>query len=235
MSTQSSQADLIYVFGLFRLDPKESVLLRDGVPIPLSPKAFDVLVHLLGNHGHLVDKDDLLQSVWPDSIVEEGNLNLAVHQARKALGDDPGKPTYIQTVPKRGYRFIADVTAVSLSDLVLTKPEPSQTDVPSQPPGSPVGDPSASSKLPSRRRFLTTPSLRAVAVGFVTGLVLAFVIILEAGALRDKSTVHGNVVGAGSDRLQANAPFDEVEVKRVVKESQLAETLTIYTHPNAFD
>ena len=98
-----------YDFGPFRLDLSEHMLLRDGHPVPLTPKIFDVLRVLVQNGGHLVEKDRLLKEVWPDSFVEEGTLNRSVSVLRKALGENPSGQKYIETVPKRGYRFVAPV------------------------------------------------------------------------------------------------------------------------------
>jgi DNA-binding winged helix-turn-helix (wHTH) protein len=99
-----------YEFGPFRLDLSEHVLLRDGHPLPLTPKVFEVLRVLVLNSGHLVEKERLLKEVWPDSFVEEGALNRSVSVLRKALGEGPQAERYIETVPKRGYRFVAPVT-----------------------------------------------------------------------------------------------------------------------------
>ena len=98
-----------YQFGPFRLDVREHRLLRDNRIVPLTPKVFAVLRVLVENSGHLVEKGDLLKRVWPDSFVEEGALNRAVSVLRKALDDNPAGQKYIQTVPKRGYRFTATV------------------------------------------------------------------------------------------------------------------------------
>ena len=98
-----------YEFGPFRLDVAEHMLLRNGQPVPLTPKIFDVLRVLVQNDGHLVEKEGLLKEVWPDSFVEEGTLNRSVSVLRKALGDSPSGHRYIETVPKRGYRFVAPV------------------------------------------------------------------------------------------------------------------------------
>ena len=103
------QAKPCYEFGPFRLDVSEHVLLRQGHPVPLTPKVFEVLRVLVQNSGRLVEKEELLKEIWPDSFVEEANLNRSVSVLRKALGEDPSR--YIQTVPKRGYRFVAQVTA----------------------------------------------------------------------------------------------------------------------------
>ena len=106
MNSQSHQR---YEFGPFQVDIAEHSLLRDGKPVSLTPKVFDLLRVLVQNNGRLVEKDELLKEVWPDSFVEEGNLNRNVSILRKVLGEDAtGKP-YIETVPKRGYRFVANV------------------------------------------------------------------------------------------------------------------------------
>jgi len=98
-----------YQFDSFRLDVAERQLLKDGVPVPLTPKAFDVLVALVERNGHLVEKDELLQLVWSDSFVEEANVARIVHTLRKVLGADKNGNKFIETVPKRGYRFVAVV------------------------------------------------------------------------------------------------------------------------------
>src|ERR1044071_9617232 len=99
----------LYEFGPFTLDPAERVLTRDGRPVPLTPKAFDLLLVLVENGGHLLGKKNLMEAVWPDSVVEEGNLTFTVSSLRKALGEDRKEPQYIETVPRSGYRFVADV------------------------------------------------------------------------------------------------------------------------------
>ncbi len=109
MSLQTKQ---IYEFGCFRLDAAEHLLLRDGEAVPLTPKAFDLLLALVEGHGHLLEKDELLKKVWPDTFVEEANLASNISQLRKALGDGENGQRYIETAPKRGYRFVANVKEV---------------------------------------------------------------------------------------------------------------------------
>lgn len=99
-----------YEFGRFRLDATERVLLRDGELVPLTPKVFDILLALVEHGGHLVEKDDLMKRVWPDSFVEEGNLTQNVSLLRKALGESPGGSQFIETIARRGYRFVATVS-----------------------------------------------------------------------------------------------------------------------------
>jgi serine/threonine protein kinase/DNA-binding winged helix-turn-helix (wHTH) protein len=99
-----------YAFGPFGLDTEERVLRRDSQPIALTPKAVETLLVLLQNAGRLVEKDDLIKKVWPDAFVEEGNLAKNIFTLRKVLGEYRAGEEYIQTVPKRGYRFSAPVS-----------------------------------------------------------------------------------------------------------------------------
>jgi len=103
----------LYEFGAFCLDPAEHTLLRDGQPIPLRPKVYDLLVVLVENRGHLVDKEQLMSSVWAEEFVEEGNINKNISMLRQALGESGGGTKFIETVPKRGYRFVAEVREVN--------------------------------------------------------------------------------------------------------------------------
>jgi DNA-binding winged helix-turn-helix (wHTH) protein/TolB-like protein/tetratricopeptide (TPR) repeat protein len=115
----------LYEFGRFHLDPPERLLLCAGQPVPMPPKAFDLLVVLVERGGHLVEKDELLKAVWRGSFVEEGNLAVTVSVLRKALNDDRGMHKYIETVSKRGYRFVADVRQVGepQSMVALVQPD----------------------------------------------------------------------------------------------------------------
>jgi DNA-binding winged helix-turn-helix (wHTH) protein/TolB-like protein/Flp pilus assembly protein TadD len=102
----------LYEFGKFRFDPANHLLLSNGVPVSLTPKAFEVLLVLVQNGSRLTTKEELMRKVWPDSFVEEANLTVNISALRKLLGEtDQGKP-YIDTVPKKGYRFVEAVTEV---------------------------------------------------------------------------------------------------------------------------
>ena len=96
----------IYEFGPFRLEPAERKLLRGSQIVELTPKAFDTLLLLVRNTGRLLDKDELISRVWPETFVEEGSLSNNIFVLRKALGENPA---YIETVPRRGYRFVGAV------------------------------------------------------------------------------------------------------------------------------
>src|SRR2546423_12332534 len=117
----SQQTKQLYEFGHFTLDETESRLLRDGQPVALAPKVLETLIVLIESSGHVVDKKVLMQRLWPDSFVEEANLAVNISPLRKALGDDENGERVIETVPKRGYRFAAQVTKVlaDRADLVV--------------------------------------------------------------------------------------------------------------------
>jgi DNA-binding winged helix-turn-helix (wHTH) protein/TolB-like protein/Tfp pilus assembly protein PilF len=113
---QNAEEPELIRFGTFQVDPRERVLLRDGRPIPLTPKALETLLVLLRHHGHVVSKADLLKTVWLDAFVEEGVLAQNILTLRKVLGN----PDWIENVPKRGYRFTAPVELGGADDLGLS-------------------------------------------------------------------------------------------------------------------
>ena len=107
----SVQNHHFYEFGPFRLDARKRLLMREGEIVPLKPKAFDTLLALVEEGGHILEKDALMRRVWPDTSVEEGNLTFNISSLRKALGDDPRRHEYIVTIPGEGYKFVAGVRA----------------------------------------------------------------------------------------------------------------------------
>lgn len=108
----SSQDNQLYEFGPYVIDARSRILLKDGTTVRLTPKAFDTLLVLVQHASQVVEKEQLLKEVWPDIFVEEGSLSHNIHSLRKALGDDSSEPRYIETIPKRGYRFVAPVKIV---------------------------------------------------------------------------------------------------------------------------
>ncbi|MGB7924499.1 MAG: DPP IV N-terminal domain-containing protein [Pyrinomonadaceae bacterium] len=106
----SEQKEHFYEFGPFRIDAVKRRLFREDEPVPLKPKAFDTLLVLIEHSGKVVDKEDLMKRLWPDSFVEEANLSVNISTLRKALGESPQEHRYIVTVPGRGYGFVANVT-----------------------------------------------------------------------------------------------------------------------------
>jgi DNA-binding winged helix-turn-helix (wHTH) protein/TolB-like protein/Flp pilus assembly protein TadD len=117
---------ILFEYGPFRLDSAEHRLTRDGTVVPLAPRAFELLLFLVQNPGRLLTKDEIMRAVWADSFVEEANLTVAISILRKALGEKEGNFRYIETVPKRGYRFLAPVRQ-------LKSPEPVPDEESSEP------------------------------------------------------------------------------------------------------
>ena len=103
-----------YEFGPFRIDSAERVLLQDGKLVHLTGKAFDVLLALVERSGHIVKRDELIEKVWPDCFVEEGNLTVTISMLRKVLEAGENGNPYIETVPRRGYRFTAEVREIPI-------------------------------------------------------------------------------------------------------------------------
>jgi DNA-binding winged helix-turn-helix (wHTH) protein len=108
----SSAIRHLYKFECFLVDIDQRVLLREYRPVPLTPKVFETLLILLEQPGRIVEKNELMNRLWPDSFVEEANLTFNIQQVRKALGDNARHPVFIETVARRGYRFVADVEEV---------------------------------------------------------------------------------------------------------------------------
>jgi DNA-binding winged helix-turn-helix (wHTH) protein len=105
------------MFGPFHLDSSEHLLTRDGSAVPLPPKCFDLLLLLAGSAGRLLEKETIIETLWPNTFVEEANISNLIGALRKALGDTTRMPQYIQTVSKRGYRFIAAVSDSERKDV----------------------------------------------------------------------------------------------------------------------
>jgi DNA-binding winged helix-turn-helix (wHTH) protein/TolB-like protein/Tfp pilus assembly protein PilF len=108
----AGQTTSFYEFGSFRIDRRERLLLHDGAPVPLPPKVYDTLLALVMRSGHIVEKEELMRAVWPDTFVEDANLTVNISALRKALGEGESEHHYIETVPRRGYRFVSPVIEV---------------------------------------------------------------------------------------------------------------------------
>lgn len=131
-----------FAFGQFQIDVGSRRLLCDGETVAITVKAFDILAALVEDAGRVVDKDELMRRVWPDAIVEEANLSQQIFLLRKALGDGAKDHRYIATVPRRGYRFVADVTRVPDPVVVPAAPDRSRR------PGVDVAGPPLKLSLP---------------------------------------------------------------------------------------
>ena len=119
-----------YEFGDFRIQPVERVLMRRGELVPLTAKVFDLLLLLVQNHGEVVEKERLMNEIWPDTFVEEANLTQNISVLRKHLGNTVSGVPYIQTVPRRGYRFVGDVRIGAADEVVSVEPARALSDKP---------------------------------------------------------------------------------------------------------
>src|SRR5215468_11304663 len=109
-------------FPPFRLDAADQALWRDDQRVPLTPKAFAVLNYLVEHAGRLVTQAELLEALWPDTFVQPEVLKSQILDVRTALGDRPKEPLFIETVPRRGYRFIAPVRETGMSVPAIAEP-----------------------------------------------------------------------------------------------------------------
>ena len=155
----------IFRFGSFTLVPGERLLLSKGKAIALTGKAFDLLVTLVGHPGHLLTKDELLQAVWPDVVVEEVNLSVNVSALRKVLGAAPAGE-WIETVPRQGYRFNAAVEVGDVATARIAPRDEEQLTV-TLAPGLAGSD--AVPAIPRRRAAFVMGGLAAAAAGMVSG------------------------------------------------------------------
>src|SRR5512132_1905893 len=186
MSERTSE---FYEFGSFRLKSGERVLLRGEDLVSLTPKAFDILLTLLENDGRIVPKDDLMKKVWPNTFVEEGNLTQNVSLLRKALGESANGPQFIETVPRRGYRFVAPVSKISGTSGGHLNAIQNKHLLPVAPASLPPGSNPASQKweLETRNSKLETISRRVPAVALTLAAILAAVVGIAYLSGRDKA------------------------------------------------
>jgi DNA-binding winged helix-turn-helix (wHTH) protein len=221
----------IFEFGPFRLDVRQRELLRNGVPVPLRHKAFDLLLVLVENRNSVVEKKELMRLVWPDSEVEENNLTVQKRALVAVLGDG-----YIQTVPRHGYRFIAEVREITAGGEMTSR-------VPIAVQQSFAGEKSVDEVSHSSKRVPVlrpeepdenhiAKSLRTWNRPIFVGIIVLLVFMVAALIWQRMAN---RTEMSSQTRVQVRSPSDEAEVMRVVKESQIYETLGIYTHPEAFD
>ena len=226
MGCMVRQACHIYEFGPFRLVPEERQLLRDNQPVPLTPKSFDLLVVLVENSGHLIEKGELLKRIWPDSFVEEANLSVNVSALRRALGEGPNEHQYVETVPRRGYRFVAGVkerwdngTESSIRELTESIRELTEEDDDS---GLVADGARQTSPPPPTAESRPRVSFRRwplVLVGLL--LISALLLGLNAGGLRARLLGKGNPV-----RIQSLAVLPLENLSRDTSQDYFADGMT---------
>lgn len=181
----------VYAFGPYELNPAEQELRANGQLVPLTPKVLAVLEVLVEHAGHLVSRNELIRAVWGDTFVEDGNVSRCVSILRKALGDEAAASVYIETVPKAGYRFIADVRVSANGDA----PVPT---VQNSPAPAPAG-----------RRYRRVVAAAAASLVAVTGLGYATWQVVTTNAptlLRTIAPDHRQVTFTGSDANPSISP-----------------------------
>jgi eukaryotic-like serine/threonine-protein kinase len=214
----------IFKFGPFLLDPGQRMLMRDGKPVPLQPKAFDTLVVLVRNRGKLVLKNDLLETVWGHTVVEESNVSQNIFVLRKALSDGEEGHRYIVTVPGRGYRFEEPAVAAAVT------PVPSQQ--------SAVAAPSEAA--PKTIFAMRPPWLGwALALGAVALAAIAYVYVRPAPKLGEKDTIvvadfvntTGDAVFDGTLRQGLVVDLGQSPFLNLLSDQQIAQTLLLMAQP----
>ena len=196
-----------YVFGNFRVDSIDRVLMRDGELVPLTPKVFDLLLLLVKNHGHVVEKDRLMKDLWPDTFVEEGNLTQNISVLRKILSADG--PQYIHTIPRRGYRFVGRVhEMIEERDLIFEEHTLARVVVEDH-SSAPVVQ--ASALAPAISLPAARPSLGlkwVIAAVAVAGLAIALFYFWFGGGSKENGSISPPANGA---RSIAVLPFENLK------------------------
>ncbi len=164
-----------YEFGPYRLETNERVLERDGQFVPLTPKAFETLLVLVESGGHILDKEELLKKIWPDTFVEEVSLAKKVSILRKVLGEDEGHH-YIETIPRRGYRFVAAVREVWQDNAGTAKPTAVEQESPEIVNGNPLPAPVELTKAPNTDNQVQSRAAFTNRWGWVTAVLAVSVI-----------------------------------------------------------
>ena len=217
----SVERKLLYEFGKFRCDPAEHLLFCDGAPVSLAPKAFEILVIFIQSNGRLMTKEELMQKVWPDTFVEEANLTINISALRKVLGDTTGNQQFIETVPKRGYRFLASVKELD-----------HDASPPLQNPENGVSTSTSVRSVWGRRIGLAAALL----------LVVVMVVILlstRSAKLTDKDTIvlsdfansTGDPVFDDALRQGLSSQLEQSPFLHLLSDDRIAQTMSLMTQP----
>jgi eukaryotic-like serine/threonine-protein kinase len=247
-------------FGSFRLDPANHCLWRDSKRVSITPKAYDVLCYLVENSGHLVTPDQMLEAIWADTYVNPEVLRKYILEIRKVLGDKPDAPQFVETVPKRGYRFIAPVCAdtelavseaaeaIPSSTTEVMAPESTADDrQPTPPPTYDVTDSTTSGKFWSVGALPATLLARATSRWIVTTLVALGIVVLAvtsrflhgATKLTDKDSIvltdfantTGDPVFDDTLKTALAVSLNQSPFLNVISDNKVVATLKLMTRP----
>jgi DNA-binding winged helix-turn-helix (wHTH) protein/Tol biopolymer transport system component len=200
------EAQIPYLFAEFQLDPLRRVLLKEGRPVALNPKAVEVLLALVEKRADVLSKDELLKTVWPGQIVEENNLTVHISALRKALGEKRDNLRFIVTIPGRGYRFIGDVSRVDLStDLIIEHHSTTHVRVEQEE----VEPEAVQTRIVSEKRWVSpasAPAVRTRLLAKKVGVAVVIVVLLFTGAL---------VAYRSFSSRKGAAQFERYDVKRL--------------------
>lgn len=169
-------AKQFYEFDTFRVDKAERQLLRHGQVVPLTPKVFDTLLVLIENSGHILTKDEVMNQVWADIVVEEANLTKNISTLRKALGEDPDHRQFIETIPWRGYRFVADVHEISDqgTDLVVEQHTSTTILIEQTPDAVKQASDTSEENGRSKRKIVGTVLAACAAIGIAAAAIIIY-------------------------------------------------------------
>lgn len=217
MTVDPGQAQASYEFGPFRLDAVERSFRRGDESVPLTPKAFDLLLLLVQNKGHLLEKDEIMTRLWPETFVEEANLSNNISLLRKALNDDIGRHRYIETVPRRGYRFIAEVSRVQGDDDGRYDQDGSRDDILLQ-----------HDLVPDETRIITTHRYRSVGI-FLAVLFLVGGVGYVTYRMWPKTSGVTDSTPSGEIKSIAVLPFKSLDAEHRNQTLELGMTDTLIT------
>jgi DNA-binding winged helix-turn-helix (wHTH) protein/TolB-like protein len=197
-----------YEFGPFRLDPEKHRLFHHGEPVQLSPKAVEALLVLVKNHGRLLERETLIEAVWADAFVEDANLTVAISTLRKVLGQNGESTEYIETIPRVGYRFIADVREISEQrpPMIIEKRTVSRTVIEEEELHP------APRQIGSGKAAFTTFRTAAIALAIILGGTIAYLIYASRSRPKPAALAAGRVKSLAVlpfKPLSGDASYDE--------------------------
>lgn len=241
-----------YEFGPFCLNPQKRIVLREGEPLPLTPKCFDLLLALVERHDEILVKEELMETVWRDTVVEEGNLNRHISTLRRLLGESPNDHRYIVTMPGRGYRFVAEVREVFDEPPTVIRHEgrarspavdfvadsqPRRSSLPSAPTPEIVRVPSPNASPGRGKRYLWIAAATLggiLVIGLVYGLAFRPKPVVSSNdyiLIADFSNATGDAVFDDTLKQALSVDLSQSPYLNILSEAKVHATLKLMTRP----